>query len=162
MPEIEFIVTIALFTAVSLISGLFFTFSIAVIPGLKHLTDQELLKTMKNINKEILNPLFLSCFFGPFLLFPPIIYLQSANILNLWLLIMGFVFYLSVILITISINVPLNNRLAFSLIQKASRAENLKMRHLFENKWAFWNNIRTVLSVISLILLCVSQLDSGN
>lgn len=160
MIKLSFIVTIVLMISVSLIAGLFFSFSIAVCPGLKHLSDMEFLKAMKSINKEILNPLFLFCFFSPIVLFP-LLYFQQPIISNHWLLILGFLFYFLVIIITVVINVPLNNQLEKLNLLNASPKILLELRYLFENRWTFWNNIRTVLSTASLLFLILSQFYSN-
>jgi uncharacterized membrane protein len=159
MIRISFIVAITLMISVSLIAGLFFSFTIAVSPGLKHLSDIVYLKAMKSINKEILNPLFFICFFSPIVLFPLVLYFQQTINSNRWLLISGFVFYFLVILITATINVPLNNQLETFEIQTARQTEISKMRHLFESRWTLWNNIRTDLSAISLIFLLMSKIE---
>ena len=162
MIKESFLVVIALIISVALISGLLFSFTIAVSPGLKHLSALEFLKAMKSINKEILNPLFLFCFFCPLLLFPLTIYFQQNDVSNRWLIIAGFLTYILVIGITATINVPLNNQLERFDLLNASQIELKEFRNVFEKRWTFWNNIRTVLSVLSLILLFLWQFETSN
>lgn len=162
MIKINLLITFSLMITVALISGLLFSFTIAVSPGLKHLTDLEFLKVMKSINKKILNPVFLLCFFSPLLLFPISIYFSQTVGSNRWLLIAGFLAYILAILITATINVPLNNQLEKFCLFNAKQIELKEFRNLFENRWTFWNNIRTALSVISLVLLTISQLLTFN
>src|SRR6478609_8520151 len=57
-------------TMTALMAGLFFSYSISVCRGLGKLTDLEFLKAMQNINKEIQNPIFFSCFFGALIMLP--------------------------------------------------------------------------------------------
>ena len=161
MTKVSFLIVIVLMLTVALISGLLFSFTIAVSPGLKHLSDLEFIKAMKSINKEILNPLFLFCFFGPLLLFPLTIYFPQNDGSNRWLLIAGFLTYILVIGITATINVPLNNQLERFDLLNVSQFELTEFRNLFENRWTFWNNIRTVLSVVSLILLTLWQFETS-
>lgn len=161
MLKLSFITTIALMIAVSLLSGLLFSFSIAVSPGLKYLSDIEFLKAMQSINKEILNALFFLCFFSPLLLFPLTIFFQQHSTSNRWLLILGFIAYFMVLLITATINVPLNNQLEKFDLLHANQLELSKMREIFENRWTFWNNIRTVLAVASLVFLVLSRVESS-
>lgn len=155
MIKLNFIITISLCICVALTSGLLFAFSIAVSPGLRHVSDIEFIKVMKNISREILNPLFFICYFGPLLLFPIAIYFQSA-ISDRWLLIIGFIFYLLVIGITATINVPLNNRVEQMDILHTAQPDIAALRHLFEHKWTYWNNIRSGLSTASLICLLLA------
>jgi uncharacterized membrane protein len=159
--KINLIIPLSLMISVALISGILFSFTIAVSPGLKHQSDLEFLKAMKSINKEILNPPFLFCFFSPLLLFPLTIYLQENTGSNRWLLSAGFLSYILVIGITATINVPLNYQLERLDLLNTSQLELLEFRNVFENPWAYWNKIRTVLSVISIILLTLWQLKSG-
>ena len=153
MIKVSFLIVIVLMLTVALISGLLFSFTIAVSPGLKHLSDSEYLKAMKSINKEILNPLFLFCFFCPLFLFPLTIYFTQDDGSNRWLIITGFLTYTLVIGITATINVPLNNQLEKFDLLNVSQIELTEFRNVFENRWTFWNNVRTVLSVLSSILL---------
>ncbi|TVR78594.1 MAG: DUF1772 domain-containing protein [Chitinophagaceae bacterium] len=159
MIKVSCLFPIALMISVALISGLLFSFTIAVSPGLKHLSALEFLKAMKSINKEILSPLFLFCFFCPLLLFPLTIYFHQNDVSNRWLLIAGFLTYILVIGITATINVPLNNQLERFDLLNVSQIELTEFRNLFEKRWTFWNNIRAVLSVISLILITLWQFE---
>lgn len=153
MIKLSFLIVMVLMLAVALISGLLFSFTIAVSPGLKHLTDLEYLKAMKSINKEILNPVFLFCFLCPLLLFPLTIFFHQNDSFNLWLLVSGFLSYCIVIGITASVNVPLNNQLERLGLLNTRGKQLETFRTLFENRWSFWNNVRTVSSLLSSIFL---------
>lgn len=153
MTKATLLIVMVLILAVALISGLLFSFTIAVSPGLKHLSDFEYLKTMKSINKEILNPVFLFCFFFPLLLFPLTIYIQQHDGFHRWLLIAGFLTYCIVISITALVNVPLNNQLEMLDLRNTNEKQLETFRIIFENRWTFWNNVRTVSSLLSSIFL---------
>ena len=47
-----------------LIAGLFYTFSVAINPGLSALSDANYIAAMNSINKVIENPVFFFSFFG--------------------------------------------------------------------------------------------------
>ncbi|MFT5267041.1 MAG: putative membrane protein [Acidimicrobiales bacterium] len=52
-----------------LMAGLFFGWAVSVIPGTKLVDDRSYLATMQNINREILNPVFIVAFvITPFVL----------------------------------------------------------------------------------------------
>lgn len=161
MIKVSFLIVIVLMLTVALISGLLFSFTIAVSPGLKHLSALEYLKAMKSINKEILNPLFLFCFFCPLLLFPLAIYFTQDDGSSRWLFIAGFFAYILVIGITAGINVPLNNQLEKFDLLNIGQFELTEFRNLFENRWTIWNNIRTILSSISLVFIILNQVQVG-
>lgn len=57
-------------TLTSLLAGLFFGYSVSVIPAFKQLKDGEYVRAMQAINKAILNPIFFISFMGPVLLLP--------------------------------------------------------------------------------------------
>jgi len=153
MIKVSFLIPIALMLSIALTSGLLFSFTIAISPGLKHLSDLEYLKTMKSINKEILNLFFLFCFFSPLLLYPLTIYIQQNDGFNRWLLVAGFLTHCIVIGITASVNVPLNNQLEKLDLLETNGKQLEAFRAIFENRWTYWNNVRTVSSVISSIFL---------
>lgn len=144
---------LTLIVCVGLVSGLLFAFSIAVSPGLKHLSDIEFIKAIKAINQKIQNSLFFACFFSPLILFPVLIFTEQSLILNTWLLKVGFALYLLPFVITATVNVPLNNQLDRFDIHQATDREITEMRVRFENRWTLWNNVRTVLCTASLICL---------
>lgn len=56
----------AVFTA--LMAGFFFSYAVSVSLGLGKLSDKEFLNAMQNINKEVQNPIFFTCFFGALIL----------------------------------------------------------------------------------------------
>lgn len=155
MTKAYFFMVVVLMLTVTLISGLLFSFTIAVSPGLRNLSDLEFLKAMKCINKEILNPLFLFCFFAPLVLFPLTIFFLQNDATNRWLLIAGFLAYIVVIGITAGINVPLNNQLERLDLLNTSGKQLGIFRTIFESRWTFWNEVRTVSAIVSSILLIV-------
>lgn len=56
-----------LFTAIALTglsAGLFYAWSVSVIPGTRKIPDPVYLETMQSINRAILNPAFFLIFFG--------------------------------------------------------------------------------------------------
>jgi len=150
------LVTLILMITVALTSGLLFSFTIAVSPGLKHVSDLEFLRAMKHINQEILHPIFLFCYLSPLLLFPTSIFLNPNTVSDRWILSSGFLAYIAVIIITASVNVPLNNQLERFDLEQSNPTQMAAFRNAFENRWVFWNNVRTISSVISFILLAGS------
>ena len=156
MNKFLFILLI-LAVCMSLTSGLLFSFSIAVSPGLKNLPDAEYIKAMKSINREIQNAIFFLSFFGPLILFPLSIYMFYAKSSINGLLIAGGIFYfIGILAITMFINVPLNEKLeSFDLLNSSSK-EISQMRTVFERPWTFWHNIRTVSGIASLVFTLIA------
>jgi uncharacterized membrane protein len=64
----------------ALIAGLFYAYSCSVVLGLGKLSDAEYLRAMQNINREILNPVFLS-FMGTAIFLPvSTFFLRGSNL----------------------------------------------------------------------------------
>src|SRR4051812_25032073 len=103
-------------TTTALMSGLFYAFSWAVMPGLKRLPDAGYVAAMQSINRAIQNPVFFAAFLGTALLLPLSTYLAYSHpkpvSLRFWLLLVASAVYIiGVIGVTIGGNVPLNETL---------------------------------------------------
>jgi uncharacterized membrane protein len=154
------LVTIALVLLTGLSAGLCFTWSNAITPGIGRLDDLGYLSAFQQMNRSIINPLFILVFFGPFFLGLINVYLlKNAPNTMMWLLIIAVVLYfLGVILVTIFGNVPLNEILDKTDIGKASVEDLKQLRDRFEVKWNRLHLIRTISSVISFLLLILTLL----
>lgn len=149
----------ALTTALS--AGLFFSWSCSVTLGLARLPDTTYIPAMQSINREILNPVFFTCFFGPAILLPLSTFMHYGQPLSasFWSLLAAAVIYLAgVICVTIFGNVPLNNALDAFNLQLATKEEIASLRAGFEAPWNSLNTVRTVASTISLILVLITCL----
>lgn len=151
MTTILLIVT-AVLTA--LIAGLFYAYSCSVVLGLGKLSDSEYLRAMQSINREILNPVFFLSFMGTALLLPVSAFvLRGHNPAFVLLLLAAIAYLIGVFGVTMLGNVPLNNQLDQFDIAGATAETVRKMRENFETRWNFLNNIRTVFSTLSIILV---------
>lgn len=157
LTDVTLILT-AVFTA--LMAGFFFSYAVSVSLGLGKLSDKEFLNAMQNINKEVQNPIFFTCFFGALILLLVACFLNHNKPYFMFLLIATFLYLLGVLLVTVFVNVPLNNKLGLFDISSSTEITAKQMRNAFEKRWNFWNNIRTVSSILSLlfvILTCISK-----
>ena len=68
----------------------------------------------------------------------------------------AIMYFLGVFCLTILKNVPLNEALKRFDLPAASPQSVFAQRASFEIPWVFWHNIRTVASVITLILVLIS------
>lgn len=148
------IVLILTATLTALIAGLFYSYSCSVVLGLGKLSDAEYLKSMQSINREILNPVFFISFMGTAILLPVSAFLfRSQGSVFIFLLLAAIAYLIGVFGVTMFGNVPLNDQLdKFDIINSTTDSIK-KMRETFENRWNFLNNIRTVFSVISIVLV---------
>lgn len=138
-------------------AGLFYAWSVSVIPGTQKVSDEVYLQSMQSINRAILNPAFFVVFFGSALLLSlSIVYTYPSGKL-------AFFFFLAATLIyvigTIGVtglgNVPLNNQLD-QLDLTLSGSEMLSdFRAMYEAKWNQFHAIRTSFSVIAFLLALI-------
>jgi len=147
-----FLLITAVLTA--LIAGLFYAYSCSVVLGLGKLSDAEYLKSMQSINREILNPVFFMSFIGTAVLLPVTTFLfRGEQPAFLFLLLASAAYLIGVFGVTVAGNVPMNDMLDKFDISGSTAAAISQMRGNFENRWNLLNNVRTVFSVISIVLV---------
>ena len=139
----------------AMIAGLFYSYSCSVNPGLARLTDANYIATMQSINTAIINPVFLFSFLGTLFLLPLSTYLVfQEGISNCFWLLSGatLLYWTGSFGVTIFGNVPLNEALASFDLSTASEHLIAEQRAKFEQPWNRLHLIRTIASVLSLIL----------
>ncbi|MCS3869633.1 putative membrane protein [Chryseobacterium ginsenosidimutans] len=140
-------------TLTALIAGLFYAYSCSVVLGLGKLSDTEYLKSMQSINREILNPVFFMSFMGTAFLLPISTFIyRGQHPVFLLLLLATLAYLLGVFAVTMFGNVPLNDQLDKFDMANSTAQKIKEMRDTFENRWNFLNNIRTIFSVITIVL----------
>lgn len=154
MKTIVFFITVLL-NALS--AGFFLAWSMSVILGTKKVGDFTYLEAMQNINREILNPVFFTVFFGSLIALVINAVLQFNNTPVFWMLAASTIIYLvGTFGVTAFGNVPLNNELeAFDIHQRGLDALK-EFRAYYEGTWNRYHTIRTVAGLISFILLLIS------
>lgn len=158
----QHIAAIVLVLLTGLSAGLCFTWSNAITPGIGRLDDLGYLSAFQQMNKSIINPLFILVFFGPFFLGLINLYLfKNASSPIIWFLIFSVAFYfVGVLLVTMFGNVPLNEILDKTDLGNAT-VEDLKLlRDQFETTWNRLHLTRTITSIISFLILILSLLQS--
>ena len=135
-------------------AGLFFAWSISVIPGIQKVVDSTYLETMQSINRAILNPAFYVIFFGS-VIFLSIgsIYEFNTNKNIFWLMLASSIFYLvGTVGVTVLGNVPLNDQLEVLNLGEMASNKISTFRELYETNWNRLHLIRTVFAVASFLL----------
>jgi uncharacterized membrane protein len=122
--------------------GLYFTFSNTVMPSLAKFESGA--DVMVEINKVILNPVFIAVFWVSGL--GSLYLVVTAKGL---LFVGALVFLVGTTLVTIVKNVPLNNQL------KEAGVERGQVWQRYLDKWVFWNHVRTMAAISSCLLLVV-------
>lgn len=145
-------------------AGLFYAWSVSVIPGTQKVTDPVYLETMQNINRAILNPFFFVIFFGS-LVFLSIssIYEFHGSKETFWLLLSASIFYLiGTVGVTALGNVPLNNQLDVLDLVKLNTSKMAEFRKFYEANWNRLHLIRTVFAVASFLLSTLALFTYSN
>ncbi|AZM47184.1 DUF1772 domain-containing protein [Streptomyces sp. WAC 06738] len=148
--------TAALFAAVlttGLSAGLFYVWSYSVMPGLARASDRTFVESFQQMNRAMMNGWFALTFGGAFVL----LLLAGGLLLGAdgdqrskplpWL-VAALVLYVAMLAITFAINVPMNNEL-----DAAGAVDQIKdlagLRERVEDRWVRWNNVRSVVMVLS-------------
>jgi uncharacterized membrane protein len=142
-----------------LITGAFYLYAVAIMPGLGRTDDRTFVGAFQAIDRAIINPLFMLSFLGA-LIFTGLAALVHLTEDALPLILVAFALYLVGFVATVRINVPLNDRIKAA--GDPDQIEDLAgVRERFnEARWVRWNTIRTVLSLLAFGLLAVALLNS--
>jgi uncharacterized membrane protein len=141
-----------------LMAGLYFAFSISVLPALARLDGDDGLAAMQHINRVILNPLFLTVFLGCGL---------SGAVLaisSIWTwdqpgaglrLGGGLVAFAGNLVLTAAYHVPRNN--AIDTVE-AGTAAGRKEWARYQREWVPANHLRGIACTLALVLLLLALL----
>ncbi|MEV7727428.1 DUF1772 domain-containing protein [Streptomyces sp. NPDC087917] len=154
METARFASLIAATITMGLVSGLFYGFSVAVMPGLRGAGDRTVIEVMQRINVAILNGWFMLGYLGS-LVFTGIavaLHVPADGRHALGPLIGAFVVCAAAMAVTGRVNIPLNN--ALEQAGPADRiADPAAVRRAFEGPWVRANVWRTLLCTVSTGLL---------
>lgn len=136
---------------VGLMAGLYFAFDVAVMPGLAQGDDLTYVTAMQNINEAIENGLFGLLFVGAFIATGVAAFLQNRLGRHriaawAWAALVG---YGLMLMITMGVNIPLNNELA-QAGDPAKISDPAAVRENFENLWRVTNALRTLVCTAAL------------
>ena len=154
------ILDISLFFSIllsALVTGFILTYAIVIMPGLSNLDYKEFIKAFQVTDGIIQNnqPIFILIWVGSIMsvLSTIITSILSLGILDAWIIIFVGVVYLLVVQgITISIHLPLNKSIQNIDINSSNFQTLSKERIAFEKKWNYFNNIRTVIAFIVVLI----------
>jgi uncharacterized membrane protein len=139
-----------------LVAGFFFAFSVCVMAALKKLPAAQGIAAMQSINVVVINPWFLSAFFGTALA----CLLAIAASVSQWhdprapyWLAAGLLYIFGAIAVTMLCNVPRNNALA-AVAASSPEAATLWSEYL--SSWTAWNHVRTVTASIAAALFTIA------
>ena len=136
-----------------LIAGFFYAYSCSVMIGLRHTDDRTFVLSMQWINATVRNAGFAPSFFGALLLSAvATVVVMVRRRPGRWLIAGACSLYAAAFIVTVAINVPLNNRLAKAGLPSDPNQLSA-IRANFESTWVHWNIVRTSLSTCALVAL---------
>lgn len=145
------------------IFGFFYAWVCSTMWGLDGADPKVAIAAMQAMNGSVRNAVFAPAFFfTPFALWlvaglsifaknKPSAYLFGSA---------GIIYMLFGLMLTMSINVPMNNDLALVAIPEAS-ADAQTLWDEYSSKWQFWNITRTIFSGIALLLASLGLYKLG-
>lgn len=144
----------------SLVAGFLFAFAVVVMAGIRNLNNSDFIRAFQVMDGIIQNnqPIFMVVWPGSVLalIVAAALGVEHLDTTGCWLLIVAALAYLlGVQLPTITINVPLNNRLQSLNVDAMDDSAHAAARVAFEQRWNRWNVIRTVVSCLVSFLLIV-------
>ncbi|PZG01901.1 anthrone oxygenase family protein [Nonomuraea aridisoli] len=126
------------------LAGLFYAFSMSVMPGLNAVEPAQAEAAMRSVNRKILNPWLFVVFIGS-----PLAALATGLLADApaawWFLAAAAVNAVGSFLATVAINVPMNNALDAGTMAWKD----------YSPRWTTWNTVRTVACLASLVLVGV-------
>jgi uncharacterized membrane protein len=147
-------VLVAATVLTGLAAGVFALYTHTIMPGLKKTDDRTFVGAFQQLDRAIINPWFMVTFFGPLFLIgaSAFMHLGAGERSSLPWLIAAFVLYLLAVILTMAVNVPMND--ALKAAGDPAHIDVAKARADFdESKWVRWNNVRTVTSSVAFVIL---------
>ena len=144
----------------SLVAGLLFVFAIVVMPGIRSLNDREFIRAFQVMDGVIQNnqPLFVLVWAGSVVALVTSAVLglgQLDGVGRLLIIFAALAYILGVQLPTITINIPLNNKLQTLDVDDMNETTQKTAREEFEPRWNRWNSIRTAIASLASALLII-------
>jgi uncharacterized membrane protein len=146
-----------------LVAGVFGLYAHAIMPGLHRTDDRTFVGAFQAIDRAIINPWFMSCFFGALVLIglATALHLGPGGRGALPWIVAALVLYLATVVITLVVNVPLND--AIKAAGDPDRIADLAevRRNFNEAGWRAWNLVRVVLNTSAFGFLAVALVMYG-
>jgi uncharacterized membrane protein len=135
-----------------LVAGVYAIYANAFMPGLAKTDDKTFVSAFQAVDRAIVNPLFLGLGFIGALLFTLLAGVFSLKEKALPWIAVAFVLYLATIILTMAVNVPMND--ALKAAGDPASIDVAAARAAFdEAKWRTFNLVRTVLALVSFGIL---------
>ncbi|HEY3141822.1 MAG TPA: anthrone oxygenase family protein [Acidimicrobiales bacterium] len=134
-----------------LVAGVFDLYAHTIMRGLDKTDDRTFVGAFQEIDKAIINPFFMLTFFGALVLSgaAALLYLRDDGSSVLPWVVAAFVLYLTAVVITMVVNVPLNDD-----IKAAGDPDQINdlaaVREAFHaSRWTAWNVVRAIATTVA-------------
>ncbi|MFC3201365.1 DUF1772 domain-containing protein [Alteromonas oceani] len=127
----------------ALMAGIYFAFSVVVMPALRRLGDEQGVRVMQQVNRDILQSLFMPLFWMSSLVCL-ILLVGGQSEMTMFA---GAIYLAGMLGVTALFNVPLNNQL-----EQARENEIHEVWPHYLSRWQWFNHIRTVSAALSALL----------
>ena len=144
-----------------LAAGIFYAFSSLVMRALARIPSPAGIAAMQSINLSVINPWFMTAFFGPALVscVLAVISMLQWNRQGAAFILAGSSFYLAgTMMVTFVFNVPLNDMLA--TVDPAS-AEGGSQWASYLASWTNWNHVRATAALLAAASFTVALAGEG-
>ena len=158
-PQHYFTLKLLAMLGCGLVAGVFFAFSTFVMSALARLQPAQGIAAMQAINITAINPLFMLVLFGTATL---CLFLAVTSLLKwhqpsaIYLLAGSLLYLIGTVMVTIAVNVPLNDALA---IVKPDSVDGASLWSSYLTNWTIWNHVRTATSLVAAALLAIALGD---
>jgi uncharacterized membrane protein len=144
----------------SLVAGFLFAFAIVVMPGLRSLNDREFIRAFQVMDRIIQHnqPIFMLVWVGSVVALVTSAVLGIGRLDGAGLLLIIFAalaYFFGVQLPTVTINIPLNNKLQTLDVDVMNETTQKEARKDFEPRWNLWNSIRATFASLASALLVI-------
>jgi len=135
-----------------LVAGVFALYAHTIMPGLRKTDDRTFVAAFQQIDRAIVNPWFMATAFVGALIFTLAAGIANRGTSALPWIAAAFGLYLVAFVVTIAINVPLND--AIKAAGDPDHINVAQVRAQFnETRWAAWNLLRVATSTAAFALL---------
>ena len=132
-------------------TGVFQLYAYAIMPGLGKTDDRTFVGAFQSIDRSVVNPLLLATLFGALVFtgLAALLVLRGDGRSVLPWVVVALVLYALVVVITLGVNVPLNDQIK-AAGDPDGIADLAAVRERFnEAKWVRWNLVRAVASTVA-------------
>jgi uncharacterized membrane protein len=145
--------------SVGLMAGVFYVYAHAIMPGLGRTDDRTFVAAFQAIDRAIINPWFIPVFIGALPLLVLAAALHTGDEPLPWVL-AALVLYLATFVLTMRVNVPLNDAIKAAGDPDAIDVAAVR-RNFDEGRWARFNVVRAFASTGALGCLAWALVEFG-